>query len=54
MSLIRSLDRFFRHDAAGGVFLMLSALLALVVANSGLSGAYQDWLMKPFSVLLDG
>ncbi len=54
MSLIRGLNRFFNHDAAGGVLLMLSALLALVVANSGLSGAYQDWLAKPFSVLLDG
>ncbi|WP_413875425.1 Na+/H+ antiporter NhaA [Albidovulum sp.] len=54
MSLIRGLARFFRHDAAGGVVLMLSALLALIVANSGLSGAYQGWLMTPFSVLLDG
>ncbi len=54
MSLARALDRFFRHDAAGGVLLMASALLALIVANSALSGGYHDLLLKKFSVLLDG
>jgi NhaA family Na+:H+ antiporter len=54
MSLIRSIDQFFRHDAAGGVLLMLSALLALIVANSGLSDGYNALLTTPFSVLLNG
>ncbi|MGB3316597.1 MAG: Na+/H+ antiporter NhaA, partial [Albidovulum sp.] len=54
MTLVRALDRFFRHDAAGGVLLMASALLALIVANSSLSGGYHDLLLKKFSVLLDG
>lgn len=54
MSLIRSIDRFFRHDAAGGVLLMLSAILALVVANSGLSDGYHAWLTTNFAVLLNG
>ncbi len=54
MSLLRSLDRFFRHDAAGGVVLMLSALLALLVANSVLSDGYHELLLKKFSILLDG
>lgn len=54
MSLARALDRFFSHDAAGGVLLMLSAVLALVIANSGLSGVYSSILEMPFSVLLNG
>lgn len=54
MSLLRSLERLFRHDAAAGMLLMLSALLALLVANSPLSAGYQAWLDTPFSVLLDG
>ena len=54
MSLGRALDRFFKHDAAGGVVLMLSAILALLVANSGLSDSYHALLLKTFSVLLDG
>ena len=45
MSLARALDRFFRHDAAGGVLLMASALMALIVANSALSGGYHDLLL---------
>lgn len=54
MTIMRALDRFFRHDAAGGVLLMAAALLALIVANSGLSDGYHALLQKNFSVLLDG
>lgn len=54
MTLGRALDRFFRHDAAGGVVLMAAALLALLIANSGLSDVYQSVLVKKFSILLDG
>ncbi len=54
MTFLRALDRFFRHDAAGGVLLMAAALLALIVANSGLSDGYHALLVKKFSVLLDG
>src|SRR5690606_18931138 len=54
MSLARALDRFFRHDASGGVLLMLAAVLALLVANSSLSGAYHDLLLKKLSILIDG
>ncbi|MEZ5731568.1 MAG: Na+/H+ antiporter NhaA [Paracoccaceae bacterium] len=52
MTLIRLFDRFFRHDAAGGVVLMLSALLALLIANSSVSGNYHALLLTKFSVLL--
>jgi NhaA family Na+:H+ antiporter len=54
MPLIRALDRFFRHEAAGGLLLMGAALLALVTANSALSHGYHTLLLKQFSVLLDG
>lgn len=54
MSLAREFEKFFNKDSLGGVLLMLSALAALVVANSGLSDWYQSILAKPFSVLLDG
>jgi Na+:H+ antiporter, NhaA family len=54
MSLGRALDRFFRHDAAGGIVLMTAAVLALIIANSSLSAGYHDLLLKKFSVLLDG
>ncbi len=54
MSLARALDRFFRHDAAGGIVLMAAAVLALIVANSSLSDGYHALLLKKFSVLLDG
>ncbi|MGB7320722.1 MAG: Na+/H+ antiporter NhaA [Albidovulum sp.] len=54
MSLLSSLNRFFRHDAAGGILLMASALLALIVANSSLSADYHTLLLKKLSVLLDG
>ncbi|MCB2128590.1 MAG: Na+/H+ antiporter NhaA [Rhodobacteraceae bacterium] len=54
MSLLRAIDRFFRHDAAGGILLMAAAMLALIVANSSLSAGYHDLLGKKFSILLDG
>jgi len=44
MPLLRAIDRFFKHDAAGGILLMLSAILALVVANSALSPYYESFL----------
>ncbi len=52
MSLLRTLDRLFKHEAAGGIALMASAALAFIIANSGLSDAYHGVLALPFSVLL--
>lgn len=54
MTLLRALDRLFSHDAAGGILLMASALLALIVANSGLSADYHAVLLRVLSVTLDG
>lgn len=52
--LIRAADRFFRHEAAGGILLMASAIAAMVVANSSLSGAYNAFLTAEFSLTLNG
>lgn len=54
MGLRASLDRFFRHDAFGGILLMISALAALLVANSSLSGLYDSVLSSYFAVTLNG
>ena len=54
MSLSSALDRFFKHDAAGGVVLMASALLALIVANSSLTDAYHGFLNTYFAVTFGG
>lgn len=42
--------RFLRTEAAGGVLMMLSAALAIVIANSGFSDIYQQLLHTPFTV----
>jgi NhaA family Na+:H+ antiporter len=52
--LLRALDKFFSHEAAGGILLMLSAVAALMVAISGLQDAYQSFLTAKFSVTLNG
>jgi NhaA family Na+:H+ antiporter len=54
MSLLRSIDRFFKHEASGGILLMLAALAALIVANSALSGAYEGALGSYLAITLDG
>ena len=46
--------RLIRHEAAGGVVLMLAAALAMIIANSPLNDAYQGLFSKKFSVLIDG
>ena len=54
MSLLRAIDRFIRHDASGGILLMLSAVLALVVANSAFQPLYDGWLTSNLSITLNG
>ena len=54
MPLIRAIDQFFKHEAAGGILLMLSALAALIVANSVLSGAYEGALGSYLAITLNG
>nr|WP_306418439.1 Na+/H+ antiporter NhaA [Pseudoprimorskyibacter insulae] len=51
---MRALDRFFRHEAAGGILLMVAAIAALIVANSSLHGSYDSALSSYFAVTLNG
>lgn len=54
MTLGTAIDRFFKNDAAGGILLMVSALAALLIANSSLSGLYNGVLGTYLAVTLDG
>ncbi|MGB7316452.1 MAG: Na+/H+ antiporter NhaA [Planktotalea sp.] len=51
---LRALDRFFSHEASGGILLMLSALAAMIVANSALSGIYEGALGSYLAITLNG
>ena len=52
--LLPAIDRFFSHDAAVGILLMLSAIAAMAVCNSPLAGWYDAPLSSDFSVTLNG
>jgi len=52
--LIRAFDKFFSHEASGGILLMVSALAAMLVANSALQPNYEAFLSTKFAVTLDG
>ena len=52
--LLRAIDNFYRHEASGGILLMLSAVAALLVANSPLLGLYDGILSSRLSVTLNG
>ena len=54
MSLLAAVDRFFKHDAFGGILLMASALAALMVANSSLQPFYDAFLGAKLSITLNG
>jgi NhaA family Na+:H+ antiporter len=54
MPIANAFKRFFKHEASGGILLMLSAVLALVVANSAANPYYESWLGSYLSVTLDG
>ena len=52
--LLRAIDKFFKHEASGGILLMLSAAAAMMVANSSLYGAYDGALSSYLRVTLNG
>ncbi|MGH1451954.1 MAG: Na+/H+ antiporter NhaA [Paracoccaceae bacterium] len=52
--LLRTIDKFFKHEAAGGILLMFSAAAALIIANSSLSPHYRAMLDSYFAVTLNG
>ncbi len=51
---MQSINRIFNHEAAPGVLLMLTAVAALVVYNSGLSGSYDSVLNSVLAITLNG
>ncbi len=54
MALRSAIDRFFKHDAFGGILLMVSALAALMVANSSLQPFYDGFLGSYLAVTVNG
>lgn len=52
--LIAAIDRFFKHEAAGGIMLMLAAFAALVVANSPLVSGYNFVLETHGAITMNG
>ena len=43
-SVLPAMQAFIQSEATGGIFLMVAALMAMVIANSGFSDAYFDFL----------
>jgi Na+:H+ antiporter, NhaA family len=41
---LRALKEFIQHEAAGGILLLATAIIALGISNSGLAGAYFETL----------
>ncbi|MGB8622708.1 MAG: Na+/H+ antiporter NhaA [Paracoccaceae bacterium] len=52
--LIRAIDKFFSHEASGGILLMFAAIAALIVANSALYPYYDGALGSYLAVTLNG
>ena len=48
--LVRAIDKFFSHEASGGILLMAAAVAAMIVANSSLAIYYEDVLNSIFAI----
>lgn len=48
--LVRALDKFFSHEASGGILLMAAAVAAMIVANSSLAIFYEQVLNSIFAI----
>lgn len=46
----KGLGNFFRLEAAGGILLLLAALAAMIMANTGLHSVYEDFLRMKMTV----
>ena len=49
-----ALTRLIQHEAFAGVLMILAAVMALIFANTGLSGAYYGFLNTEVSLLING
>lgn len=54
MAFSETLNKLLKHEAVGGVLLMIAAVAALIVANSAWSSTYNDVLGTYLSVTFDG
>lgn len=52
--LLRAFDKFFASDSAGGILLMLSALAAMIAANTAFSDMYASALGSYLSITING
>ncbi len=52
--IIAAIDRFFKHEAAGGIMLMLAAVAAMLIANSPLASGYNFILETIGEVSMNG
>jgi len=50
LSLIQQIQRFFKLESAGGILLLFSAVVAMLLANSPLNQNYNDFLNLPVSI----
>ena len=50
LSLIQQIQRFFKLESAGGILLLFSAVVAMLLANSALNQNYNDFLNLPVSI----
>ncbi|MEM8773426.1 MAG: Na+/H+ antiporter NhaA [Pseudomonadota bacterium] len=51
--LLRAMDKFFRNEASGGILLMLSAIAALLVANSAFAPVYEGVLDSKLAITIN-
>ena len=50
LSLIQQIQRFLKLESAGGILLLFSAVVAMLLANSPLNQTYNDFLNLPVSI----
>jgi NhaA family Na+:H+ antiporter len=48
--MLQNIKDLFKHDAAGGVLLVVAALIAMIMANTGLNSFYQGLFETPVAV----
>lgn len=53
LSLTQQIQRFFKLESAGGILLLLSAVVAMLLANSPLNQTYNDFLNLPVSIKVE-
>lgn len=52
--ILTPFEEFIHRQTTGGLLLMGTAILALVLANSALSGIYQHWVHTPIGINIGG